>query len=97
VSWVVFNGNSFFEIALTLYFAGFLLSISELVRKKTDFEKIIFILCLSGFVLHTVYLAVRYIISGQAPVFSMHEATSFLPGVSYHSPYSSIIFTEQKF
>lgn len=70
-------GTLFFEIALTLYFAGFLLSISELVRKKTDFEKIIFILCLSGFVLHTVYLAVRYIISGQAPVFSMHEATSF--------------------
>ncbi len=70
-------GTLFFELALTLYFAGFLLGLTGIIRKKNDLEKAVFLLSVAGFILHTVYLAVRYIKSGQAPVFSMHEATSF--------------------
>jgi len=70
-------GTIFFELALTLYFAGFLLSIAGLLRKKSDLDRAVFLLTLAGFFLHTVYILVRYIKSGQAPVFSMHEATSF--------------------
>lgn len=70
-------GTIFFELALTLYFAGFLLSLAGIVRKKDDLDKAVFLLALAGFILHTIYLVIRYIKSGQAPVFSMHEATSF--------------------
>ena len=70
-------GTIFFELALTLYFAGFLLSLAGVIRKKDDLDRAVFFLSLSGFALHTIYLVVRYIKSGQAPVFSMHEATSF--------------------
>jgi len=70
-------GTIFFELALTLYFAGFLLSLAGIIRKKDDLDRAVFFLSLSGFALHTIYLVVRYIKSGQAPVFSMHEATSF--------------------
>ncbi|WP_353685098.1 cytochrome c biogenesis protein CcsA [Thermodesulfovibrio sp. 3907-1M] len=70
-------GTIFFELALTLYFAGFLLSLAGIVRKKDDLDEAVFLLSVGGLALHTVYLAVRYIKSGQAPVFSMHEATSF--------------------
>lgn len=70
-------GTIFFELALTLYFAGFLLSIAGIIRKKDDLDKAVFFLSLSGFVLHSLYLFIRYINSGQAPVFSMHEANSF--------------------
>jgi len=70
-------GTIFFELALTLYFAGFLLSFAEILRKKNDLERAVFFLSIGGFCLHTVYLIVRYVKSGQAPVFSMHEANSF--------------------
>ncbi|MEN2986436.1 MAG: cytochrome c biogenesis protein CcsA [Thermodesulfovibrionaceae bacterium] len=70
-------GTLFFELALTLYFSGFLLGLAELLRKKSEFEKVVYILSLIGFLLHTVYLCYRYIKSGQAPVFSMHEATAY--------------------
>lgn len=70
-------GTIFFELALTLYFAGFLLSIAGILRKKDDLDKAVFFLSLCGFALHTFYFSIRYIKSGQAPVFSMHEATSF--------------------
>ncbi|GAB6183548.1 cytochrome C assembly family protein [Thermodesulfovibrio hydrogeniphilus] len=70
-------GTVFFELALTFYFAAFLLSIAGILRKKNDLERAIFYTTLAGFTLHTIYLLIRYIKSGQAPVFSMHEATSF--------------------
>ncbi|MCS7163979.1 MAG: cytochrome c biogenesis protein [Thermodesulfovibrio sp.] len=70
-------GTIFFELALTLYFAGFILSIVGIIRKKNDLDKAVFFLSLIGFILHTVYLIIRYIKSGQAPVFSMHEANSY--------------------
>ncbi len=70
-------GTIFFELALTLYFAGFLLSMAGIFRKKDDFDKSVLVVSFSGFALHTLYLIIRYIKSSQAPVFSMHEATSF--------------------
>ncbi|GLI53892.1 cytochrome C assembly family protein [Thermodesulfovibrio yellowstonii] len=70
-------GTIFFELALTLYFAGFLLSVAGIVRKKDDLDKAVFFLSLTGFCLHTFYLFIRYMKSGQAPVFSMHEANSY--------------------
>lgn len=70
-------GTIFFEVALTFYFAGFLLSIAGIVRKKDDLDKAVFLLSLVGFLLHTIYLIIRYVVSDQAPVFSMHEASSF--------------------
>ncbi|WP_297211208.1 MULTISPECIES: cytochrome C assembly family protein [Thermodesulfovibrio] len=70
-------GTLFFELALTLYFAGFILGIVGIIRKKNELDEAVFLLGLGGFGLHTVYLFVRYINSGQAPVFSMHEASSF--------------------
>lgn len=70
-------GTIFFELALTLYFAGFLLSVAEILRKKNDLDKAVFFLSLSGLALHSFYLFIRYIKSGQAPVFSMHEANSY--------------------
>jgi ABC-type transport system involved in cytochrome c biogenesis permease subunit len=70
-------GTIFFELSLTLYFAGFLLSVADIIRKKHDLDRAIFLLSLAGFGLHIVYLLFRYLKSGQAPVFSMHEANSF--------------------
>lgn len=70
-------GTIFFELALTLYFAGFLLSLAGIIRKKQDLDKAVLILSLSGFTLHSIYLLLRYIKAGQAPIFSMHEANSF--------------------
>lgn len=70
-------GTIFFEFALTFYFAGFLLSIAGIVRKKNDLDKAVFLLSIAGFLLHTIYISIRYMVSGQAPVFSMHEASSF--------------------
>lgn len=70
-------GTLFFELALTFYFAGSLLSFAGIIRKKNDLDRAVLLLSLTGFVLHTIYILVRYIKSGQAPVFSMHEATSF--------------------
>ncbi len=70
-------GTVFFELALTFYFAAFLLSVAGIIRKKIELQRAIFYSTLAGFVLHTIYLLIRYIHSGQAPVFSMHEATSF--------------------
>lgn len=70
-------GTLFFEFALTFYFAGFLLNLAEAFRKKNDFEKTIYFSSIIGFLLHTIYLSYRYIKTGQAPVFSMHEATAY--------------------
>lgn len=70
-------GTIFFELALTLYFAGFLLSLAGIVRKKQDLDKAVLVCSFSGFILHSIYLALRYLKSDQAPVFSMHEANSF--------------------
>lgn len=70
-------GTIFFELALTFYFAGFLLSLAEIIRKKQDLDKVILILSIAGFTLHSFYLILRYLKSGQAPIFSMHEANSF--------------------
>lgn len=70
-------GTIFFELALTCYFAGFLLSLAGIIRKKQDLDRAVFFFGLSGFALHSTYLLLRYVKSGQAPVFSMHEANSF--------------------
>ncbi|MCS7215242.1 MAG: cytochrome c biogenesis protein [Thermodesulfovibrio sp.] len=70
-------GTIFFELALTFYFAASILSIAGIIRKKDDLERTVFSLSLLGFALHTFYLFIRYIKSGQAPVFSMHEANSY--------------------
>jgi ABC-type transport system involved in cytochrome c biogenesis permease subunit len=70
-------GTILFELALTFYFAGFLLSLAEIIRKKQELDKAIFVLSVSGFILHSFYLILRYLKSGQAPIFSMHEANSF--------------------
>lgn len=70
-------GTIFFELALTFYFASALLSVADILRKKDDLDRAIFFCSTLGFTLHTVYLLIRYIKSGQAPIFSMHEANSF--------------------
>lgn len=70
-------GTIFFELALTFYFAASLLSFADLLRKRDDLDRAILFCSTLGFALHTVYLFFRYIKSGQAPVFSMHEANSY--------------------
>ncbi len=51
-------GTIFFELALTLYFAGFLLSLAGIVRKKDDLDKAVFFISSGRF--YTSYNLSRY-------------------------------------
>ncbi|MBN2653598.1 MAG: c-type cytochrome biogenesis protein CcsB [Nitrospirae bacterium] len=66
-----------FELALTFYFAAAIVSLSELFRESKGASKMMFAFAFAGFALHTVGVAARYISTGQIPITSMHEASSF--------------------
>lgn len=66
-----------FELALTLYFASALVGVIELFKGSKATSRIMFILCLAGFVLHTLTIIVRYSQAGHLPMANMHEASSF--------------------
>ncbi len=66
-----------FELALTFYFAATIISIIELFKGSKITEKIMFVLVIFGFALHTISIVYRYAVGGQIPISSPHEATSF--------------------
>ncbi|MBF0344080.1 MAG: c-type cytochrome biogenesis protein CcsB [Nitrospirae bacterium] len=66
-----------FELALSFYFAAAILAIVELVVGIPTISKAMKVLIVAGFVLHTVNVFMRYVLGGQLPVTSLHEAVSF--------------------
>ncbi len=66
-----------FELALTFYFAATIVGIAELFRGSKATTRLMFVLVVIGFLLHTVVLIARFLLSGHLPITSLHEAASF--------------------
>jgi ABC-type transport system involved in cytochrome c biogenesis permease subunit len=66
-----------FELALTFYFISTLLGVVDLFRGSKATSKWMIGFAVSGFVLHTASIIVRFIDSGYTPLISPHEAASF--------------------
>ncbi len=67
----------FFELALTFYFTATIISVGELFRSSKTTTKIMLIFVVTGFVLHTISIVLRYADAGRMPAVNPHEATSF--------------------
>jgi len=70
-------GVLLFELALTCYFAAGLISITELFKESKTTAKIALLSALTGFSIHTISIAYRYLAAGHIPITNPHEATSF--------------------
>jgi cytochrome c-type biogenesis protein CcsB len=66
-----------FELALTFYFAAAIVCVLELFKGTKTTSLIMLSISVAGFVLHTINIIARYIISGHIPIANMHEASSF--------------------
>ena len=66
-----------FELALTCYFAATIASITELFKGSRITSRLILLLAVVGFVIHTVSIIHRYTAAGHIPITNPHEATSF--------------------
>lgn len=66
-----------FELALTLYFAATIVSVLELFKGTRATSKIMLVLAVAGFAMHTANIIARYVISGHIPIANLHEASSF--------------------
>jgi cytochrome c-type biogenesis protein CcsB len=66
-----------FELALTMYFAAAIVGVIELFKGNKTTSKIMLILGVAGFSLHTMNIIVRYVTGGYLPMANMHEASSF--------------------
>lgn len=70
-------GVLLFELSLTFYFAATIASVIELFKGSKTTSRFILVFAVAGFVMHTANIAVRYISSGNLPITSLHEASSF--------------------
>lgn len=70
-------GTLLFELSLTFYFAAAIVSVVELFRGSKTTSLFIIALVIAGFALHTATIIYRYIVGGQLPITSLHEASSF--------------------
>ncbi|MEW6067548.1 MAG: c-type cytochrome biogenesis protein CcsB [Nitrospirota bacterium] len=66
-----------FELALTFYFAATVASIIEIFKGAKSTSRIILLLVITGFTVHTISIIYRYITAGHIPITNAHEATSF--------------------
>ena len=66
-----------FELALTFYFASVIIGIVELFTSTKATSRLMLSAAVIGLVMHTAYIAERYITAGHIPISSAHEATSF--------------------
>jgi len=66
-----------FELALTMYFASSIVGIIELFKGSKSTTRIMIILALLGFALHTISIISRYVFAGHLPISNLHEASSF--------------------
>ncbi len=66
-----------FELALTFYLISTILGVIELIKGSKATSSGLMLFAIIGFILHTVNVILRYIISGHIPISNMHEATSF--------------------
>ncbi|MEK7331907.1 MAG: c-type cytochrome biogenesis protein CcsB, partial [Nitrospirota bacterium] len=71
------TGTIFFELALTFYFAATLISIIAFFKSGKTMEKVMLLLVVLGFILHTISIISRYATAGYIPITTPHEATSF--------------------
>lgn len=70
-------GTISFELALTFYFAATIIGITEVFKGTKTTTKVMLLLVILGFILHTASIIYRYIIAGHIPISNPHEATSF--------------------
>ncbi len=70
-------GVILFELALTLYFAATIVSITELFKESKITSKITISSAVIGFAIHTASIIYRYVTAGHIPITNPHEATSF--------------------
>ena len=70
-------GIIFFELALTCYFAATIASITELFKGSRITSRIILLLAVVGFIIHSASIIHRYTAAGYLPITNPHEATSF--------------------
>jgi cytochrome c-type biogenesis protein CcsB len=66
-----------FELALTFYFAATIFSITEFFKSSKITSRLIVILTIFGFLLHTSCIIYRYVVGGHIPITNPHEASSF--------------------
>jgi len=66
-----------FELALTFYFAATIVGIVELFRSSKATTRMMLGLAAVGFLLHTVNILLRYVLSHHLPITNLHEASSF--------------------
>lgn len=70
-------GTISFELALIFYFAATIIGITEVFKSTKTTTKVMLLLVILGFILHTASIIYRYIIAGHIPISNPHEATSF--------------------
>ncbi|TAL25993.1 MAG: c-type cytochrome biogenesis protein CcsB [Nitrospirae bacterium] len=70
-------GTILFELALTFYFAATIIGIIELFKGTKTTARVMLLLVVIGFALHTASIIYRYIAAGYIPISNPHEATSF--------------------
>lgn len=70
-------GTILFEIALTFYFAGAIVSIVELWMGSRATSKPVIYITIGGFIFHSFSIIMRYIEGGYLPITNLHEASSF--------------------
>lgn len=70
-------GLLLFELSLTSYFAATIASIIELFKGSKATSRFILVFAVTGFVLHTAAIIVRYASAGHLPITNLHEASSF--------------------
>ncbi|MCX7793020.1 MAG: c-type cytochrome biogenesis protein CcsB [Thermodesulfovibrionales bacterium] len=66
-----------FEIALTFYFAGAIVSIVELWMGSRATSRPVTYIAIGGFLFHTLSIIMRYLEGGYLPITNLHEASSF--------------------
>ncbi len=66
-----------FELALTFYFASAIVGVVELFKSSKATTRLMLALAITGFVLHTANIILRFISGGHLPITNMHEASSF--------------------
>lgn len=66
-----------FELSLTFYFAATIASVIELFKGSKATSRFIIISAVAGFIMHTASIILRYVSSGNLPITSLHEASSF--------------------
>jgi len=70
------TNSVFFELALIFYLIASITGVVVLFKGKKAVSKLIIGLALAGFILHTAYIAVRYIEEGHFPASNLHDASS---------------------